>query len=151
MTALIVCVVLGACGLVGAWIAYGKYKETRPQAMWVELPLKQEVPAEKKDEVLAGFTSVLSKPGTTEKIAADLGLAAKWKLPNDQAAGAELAKRMFVRFGYVTNHPMGGHVPAIHIGVNGIVREKETSGKIAEAFLRVMATRNGHTAEPGRF
>lgn len=104
--------------------------------MWVELSLRESPTAENEEKFLAEMTARFTDPAVTEKIAADFALARRWHLPDDKTAGEELARRTFVRLGHISNHPMGGTVPALHVGVNGIARDQEISGKIVEAYAR---------------
>ncbi len=130
--------ILAGCGAVlltvgGLFYAYREYKLGRPHAMWVPLPVRQDLPMAEQDKAAKDLKEKLCVEATFLKVSKDLGLAAKWELSSDREAAAELGRRVFVRTGEAAT-PMGS-VPAIHIGVNGKVREQELSGTIAMRLM----------------
>ena len=121
--------------LGGAYVYYKKvYQQNLPHPVWVPLPINPELPSAKVQEVIAGLKQKLSEPEILVKVSSDLGLVRKWNLPSDEICAREIKKRLFIRTGDAVT-PMGGKVPAIHIGVNGI--EKET-GITTDLAMRLM-------------
>ena len=101
--------------------------------MWVPLPINPELPAEKRDEIIAKLKQELSETAVLTKVSKDLSLPAKWDLATEELAAQEISRRLFVRAGEADT-PMG-KVPAIHIGVNGTRKERDLSGQIAMRLM----------------
>lgn len=126
-------VLLGVVGLCGAYLAYKNHKQNQPQPMWVPLPVRQDLPVAEQDKAARELKEKLCVESILLKVSQDMGLAGKWQLPSDKEAAAELGRRVFVRTGDAAT-PMG-NVPAIHIGVNGKVKESQLSGQIAMRLM----------------
>jgi hypothetical protein len=117
----------------GLLFAYQQYKLNKPAPMWVPLPVRQDLPLAEQDKAAMDLKQKLCVEAVFLKVSKDLGLPAKWELASENEAAAELERRVFVRAGQADT-PMG-KVPAIHIGVNGKVREQELSGQIAMRLM----------------
>jgi hypothetical protein len=117
----------------GLLFAYQQYKLNKPQAMWVPLPVRQDISMEDQKKAAEDLKARLCVESVFLKVSKDMGLPAKWELASDNEAAAELGKRVFVRPGDADT-PMG-KVPAIHIGVNGKVRDRQLSGEIAMRLM----------------
>ncbi len=115
--------------VVGAWFAYGIYKETRPSPIWVPLVVNQEMTTEKQDEIAKELRGKLLEREYLLGVSKELDLKTIWNMESDEKCADELAKRIFVKAG--THDTPMGRVPSINIGVNGIAKEKENSSKIA--------------------
>jgi len=115
--------------MVGAWFAYGIYKDTRPSPIWVPLQVNQDMTTEKQDEIAKELRGKLLERDYLVGVSKELNLKNVWKMESDEKSADELAKRLFVRVG-TYDTPMG-RVPSINIGVNGIKKETENSTKIA--------------------
>jgi hypothetical protein len=115
--------------VTGGWFAYRSYKNSRPSPIWVPIPVNPALPMAKCDEIVAELNTKLKEPERLAKIVSNNELVAIWKLPTEDACTTELSKRIFVRMGNM-NTPKG-KVPAIHVGVKGMRKEREISGKIA--------------------
>lgn len=113
--------------------AYQQYKLNKPQPMWVPLPVRQDISMADQKKAAEDLKAKLCVESVFLKVSKDMGLPAKWELASDKEAAAELGKRVFVRPGDAET-PMG-KVPAIHIGVNGNVREGQLSGEIAMRLM----------------
>lgn len=126
--------VLSVMLIVGcAGFAYWTHRQNRPSPMWVELPINPETTDEQRDKAMANLGAKLREKERLLKVAKDMGLAEKWKLASDAEAEAELSKRVFVKLGE-TAAPMG-RVPALHIGVEGSLKESKLSGEIAVRLM----------------
>lgn len=121
-------------GFGGAVFAYMTYKDGRPAPMWVPLPLNPELPDEKRKELVQDLKVKLSANEILMAITKDLKLAKEWSLPSDKAASEELGRRLFVRLGDMESGL--GRVPSLNVGVNGKVKERELSGKIATRMTK---------------
>jgi len=115
--------------MVGAWFAYGIYKDTRPSPIWVPLQVNQDMTTEKQDEIAKELRGKLLERDYLVGVSKELNLKNVWKMESHEKSADELAKRIFVRVG-TYDTPMG-RVPSINIGVNGIKKETENSTKIA--------------------
>ncbi len=120
--------------LGGAALGLRAYKQSRPQPMWVPLPVNTEVPVDKQEEVAESLKVKLLDKALLVQVSKDLGLTREWELATDEACADELKKRAFVRLSEMDS-PMG-RVPAMHIGVNGTRAEQEMSGKIAMRLMQ---------------
>lgn len=121
--------------LGGGGFAYRTYKQNRPQPIWVPLPVNPDLPAEKRKEVAAELKKSLMKPEVLILVSKDLGLPKSFGLPTDEAAANEVARRMFVDVGEA-DAPTGGKVPSINIGIKGMRKDSDVSGKIAMRLMQ---------------
>lgn len=119
--------------LGGTYFAYKTYKQNRPAPVWVPLPINPELPSKKRDEVIQTLKDKLSEPELLEKVCQDIQLRKKWNFDSDAEAAQDVAERLFVRAGDADT-PMG-KVPAILIGVNGKIKERDVSGEIAVRLM----------------
>lgn len=118
----------------GGVFAYSTYKQNRPYPVWVPLPLNPELTGEKRQEIVKELKVKLAENEILVQVSKDLGLTGKLKLPSDEDAAREIAKRLFVKLGE-TSSPMGGTVPSINIGVTGKTKEKAVSEEIAMRLM----------------
>ena len=129
-----VAAVLLFCGMgIGGLFAYRSYKQNLPAPIWVPMPIKPDLPAETRDEIIERLKTQLRQPDRLVKVSEDVGLVTKWGRPSDEACAAELGNRIFVRAGEMDT-PMG-KVPAIHVGLNGKRKERDVSGQIAMRLM----------------
>ena len=119
--------------LGGSYFGLKAYKQSRPHPIWVPLPLNVELDKEKRDQACEQLRTYVMDEKRVQAIASDLKLANTWSLPSDEAAAAELKKRMVVRTGSMAG-PMG-EVPAIHVGLNGTRKEIPTTEKIVGRIM----------------
>jgi hypothetical protein len=119
--------------LGGSYFGLKAYKQSRPYPIWVPLPLNVELAKEQRDDVCAKLKDYMLQEERVLAIARDLQLAGVWSLPSEEAAAAELKKRMFIRTGSATT-PMGD-VPALHVGLSGTRKEKDMTEKIVGRMM----------------
>jgi hypothetical protein len=121
--------------LAGGLFGYYKmvYLPSRPQPVWVPLPINPELESAKRDEIIKDLKAKLSEPELLAKVSKDLGLPKKWNLPSDAECAKEIARRLFVRPGEADSSI--GSVPAIHIGIKGEAKESGVSGEIAMRLM----------------
>jgi hypothetical protein len=119
--------------LGGSYFGLKAYKQSRPYPIWVPLPINAELDKEKRDEACANLRNYVLEEQRMLAIARDLQLAGAWSQPSDEAAAAELKKRIFVRIGSA-NTPMGD-VPAIHVGLSGTRKEIPMTEKIVARIM----------------
>jgi len=117
----------------GGYFALKAYKQSRPAPVWVPLPINPELSSEKTREIVDNLKSRLSESERLQRVSKDLALTRQWKMASDEQCAAELGRRLFVRSGEADSQM--GKVPAIHIGVNGVRKERELSGKIAMRLM----------------
>lgn len=126
-------VLLGTAGLFGARMAWRAYNNEKPAPVWVPLAVNPDTPIEKQDETAKKLGERLHEESILVEVARDLNLRQTWNLPSDDAAAKELGRRMFVRTG--TMDTPQGALPAIHIGVNGKLKERGDSERISMRIL----------------
>lgn len=129
------------CG--GGFYGYKAYKASRPGPIWVPLTINAELDKPQRDEACAKLKDYLTEEQRLLSIVRDLQLSRVWALPSDDAAAAELKKRVFVRTGSVTT-PMGD-ASCINVGLNGTQKEKPMTEKIV---MRMMDDVKGATGGP---
>ena len=117
----------------GAYAAYKTYKQNRPAPVWVPLPINPELPTKKRDEVIKDLKDKLSDRELLQQVSRDVKAASKWGFASDSQAADEIAGRLFVRAGDADTSM--GKVPAIHIGVQGKMKDRELCGEIAVRLM----------------
>jgi hypothetical protein len=120
--------------LGGAFFAFKAYKQNRPSPIWVPLSINSELSIEKQEEIARELTVKMSDPKVLAVVSQDLSLAKEWDLANDEAAADELGRRMFIRAGELETAL--GRTPTIDVGVEGKVKERKLSEKIAMRLVK---------------
>jgi hypothetical protein len=118
----------------GGLFAYYTYKQNRPAPVWVPLPIRADLEIAKRDEIISDLKTKLLDKEILLAVSKDVGLAKKWNLESDEEGAREIGSRLFVKAGEADT-PMGGKVPAIHIGVTGKRKERAVSGEIAMRLM----------------
>ncbi|WAC20311.1 hypothetical protein OVA24_02820 [Luteolibacter sp. SL250] len=135
----IVIAVVGALlfGLGGGF-ALWNYRENRPKKVWVPLVLNEELPEEKRGELAEKIKAGLLEGSILREVVKDTGLAKKLKLPSDEAAEAEVRKRLMVEVGEAdvpTETGIIRKMPSINIGIHA---QRKTYGPMGEVAMRIM-------------
>ena len=136
----IVIAVLGAIlfGLGGGYAVW-TYKQNRPQPVWVPLALNENLPQEKREELAAQIKSKLLEGTTLRDAVKETGLAGRLGLPSDEAAEAEVRKRLFVEIGEADVPSAAGiaptRVPSINIGIKA---QRKSFKPMSEVAMRIM-------------
>ncbi len=136
----IVIAVVGAllCGLGGGF-ALWTYRENRPQNVWVPLVLNEELPPEKREELAAKIKEELLQGDILREVVKDTGLAGRLKLSSDEAAEAEVRKRLMVEVGEADVPTEGGitrRLPSINIGVRAQRKSFDAMGEVAKRMMK---------------
>lgn len=121
--------------IVGGGFAYKNHKQNRAHPVWVPLRINPELPLEKQNEIAKALKSGLSNPEVLLKVSMDLNLPKALGLKSDEQAADVIASRLFVDVGKASS-PNGIEVPAINVGVKGIEKDQEISGKIAVRLIQ---------------
>ncbi len=121
--------------IVGGGFAYKNYKQNRAHPVWVPLRINPELPLEKQNEIAKALKSGLSNPEVLLKVSMDLNVPKALGLKSDEQAADVIASRLFVNVGKASS-PNGIEVPAINVGVKGIEKDQEISGKIAVRLIQ---------------
>jgi hypothetical protein len=129
LAAIVLGLLIGGAGLV-----YMNIRKDKPHPVWVPLPLNPEITEAKQRDLADRIREILDDPELLRTVSRELKLGEAWELANLELCVKELRRRMFVRPGDMSG-PMGT-VPAIHVGVEGTVREKELTGKIAMRLMK---------------
>ena len=121
--------------IVGGGFAYKNHKQNRAHPVWVPLRINPELPLEKQNEIAKALKSGLSNPEVLLKVSMDLNVPKALGLKSDEQAADVIASRLFVDVGKASS-PNGIEVPAINVGVKGIEKDQEISGKIAVRLIQ---------------
>ena len=105
------------------------YKQNRPDKVWVPLPINGDLSLEKRRAMTKELEQTLRQSIKFAELSKDVGLSQKWQLASDEEGGREIEKRLFVKLGDADTPT--GRVPAIHIGVNGKVKEHAVLGALS--------------------
>jgi hypothetical protein len=117
----------------GTGYAYRSYQQNRPSPVWVPMPLNPDRSQTEHETVARELKGKLDTPEILTRVSKDLNLAKAWGLASDTEAADEIARRLFVKVGEV-NTPTGT-APAINVGVDGPVKDRELSAKIAMRLM----------------
>ena len=120
---------MGAGGGFALWT----YRSGMPKPVWVPLPLNPALTDEQREDAAAKLKAKLLEGDTLTNVVKELGLAAKLKLPTDEAAEAEVRRLLFVKPGEADS-PMG-RIPSINIGFES---QRKTYDAYSEASMRLM-------------
>jgi hypothetical protein len=136
----IVIAVVGALlfGLGGGF-ALWTYRENRPQKVWVPLVLNEELPEEKRKELVEKIKAGLLEGSILRDVVKDTGLAGKLKLSSDEAAESEVRKRLMVEVGEAdVRNEMGitTKLPSINIGIHAQRKTYEPMGEVAMRMMK---------------
>ena len=144
---------LAAFGLVllggGAWYARKEYYASKPQPIWVQLPLRADISMANQEELAKQIVERLRNDELLRQVVVDAGLQSKFGSPTEDAAVDELKQRLFVKPGTV-NMPQGAAVPSINVGVNGNGHQKEGSGAAATRLIKDVYRMMGIDPETGQ-
>ena len=145
---IVIGVIAMAMMLGGGAFAFRAYKQNRPCPIWVPLQINGEISVEKQDEIARDLKQKLCDPKILAQVSKDLGLAAEWKMTSDAQGADELARRVFVRVGETKGQL--GNVPSLDVGINGKLKERVLSEKIAMRLMQDVWKILGIKAPPQR-
>lgn len=114
----LVLLLLGGGAVFGLW----KFKQTRPDRIYVPLHFSTESTTEQRRQTADEMRSRLLTREILAAVARDTNVASAWNLGSEEAAVEELSKRAFVEVGEAPS-PSGGRAPSLNVGFRGIRAE----------------------------
>ena len=118
--------------LGGAAFGIRVIKQNRPAPFWVQIPMKLPSDGAQLDKLEKDLRQRVLADDILVPVARELDLARRWNLPGEDAAVAELRRRVFVRF------QTSGF---LEIGLTGKRKEMATTSEVAKKLGdRFMAT-----------
>lgn len=118
----------------GAFGLYA-YKSSRPYPVWVPIPLNDVLQESEHKNFAAKIEAELRKPSALSAVVKDANLVSRFKVSSEEAAAAELNRRLFVRLSAGTNG-MGTPSRILEVGVDGKQREKALLQDTTESLLK---------------
>jgi len=109
--------------LGGAVFGIHVLKQNRPAPFWVKIPVRLPADGEQLEKFEKDLRQRVQSDDFLLPVVRELDLARRWNLPGDQAALAELRRRVFVRF-------QGADV--LELGLNGKRKEMATTSEVAQ-------------------
>ncbi|MGC4015653.1 MAG: hypothetical protein QM755_14195 [Luteolibacter sp.] len=131
---IVIAVIALVLATAGGGYALFNYRANKPERIWVPLKLPEAdlKPVSKK------LDEALRKPALLSSIVKDLGLVSRFNVPTEEAAVAELSKRLFVEVGEA--NPPSDRTPALNVGVAGKRKERALLNEISSRVMKdVMA------------
>jgi hypothetical protein len=118
--------------LGGAAFGVRTLKQNRPAPFWVEIPMRLPADGAQLEKLEKDLRQRVQSDEVIVPVVRESDLARRWNLPNEQAAVAELRRRVFVQF------KDGGF---LKIGLNGKRKEmaitSEVAKKLGDRFMTV--------------
>jgi len=131
---IVVGVLVAALAMLGGGYGVWRYRQNRPDKMWVALQINPALSEEQKVSEASKLKQKLKSSGSLLKVSKDLALAEKWKMGTDEAATAELERRLFIEPGETSTAV--GNAPSLNIGVSGTKKERNLLGDISLHLIR---------------
>ncbi len=137
VAALVVCL-LGGASVAGIW---WNHRQNKPEKRWVPLDFNPESTEVQRQEIVVQMRENLLTDAILTGVARDCDVQGEWEMPSEEAAVAELRKRVFVDAG--ERMVKGMPVASLNIGFRGTVGQKEyldrLSGRLMEDVRRMIA------------
>jgi len=131
---IVVGVIVAALAVLGGGYGAWRYRQNKPDKMWVPLPINASLSEEQKVVEAAKLKEELKSSGSLLRVSKDLALAEKWKMGTDEAATAELERRLFIEPGEAQTAM--GKAPSLNIGVSGTRKERNLLGDISLHLIK---------------
>jgi len=131
---IVVGVIVAALAMLGGGYGVWKYRQNRPDKMWVALQINPTLSEEQKVLEASKLKEKLKSTGSLLKVSKDLALAEKWRMATDEAATAELERRLFIEPGETPTAM--GNAPSLNIGVRGTKKERNLLGDISLHLIK---------------
>lgn len=109
--------------LGGAAFGIRIIKQNRPAPFWVEIPIKLPSDGAQLEKLEKDLRQRVLSDDIIIPVTREMDLARRWNLPGEQAAVAELRRRVFVQF---------KDAGFLKIGLNGKRKEMTTTSEIAK-------------------
>lgn len=107
----------------GAAFGIRTIKQNRPAPFWVRIPVRLPADGAQLEKLEKDIRQRVQSDEVILPVVRELDLARRWSLPGEDAAVAELRRRVFVRF-------QGADV--LEIGLNGKRKEMATTSEVAK-------------------
>jgi hypothetical protein len=131
-------IIIGVVGMMlllgGGAFGYWTLKQNRPYPIYVPLPINDKLSIQQRADTMNNLKEKLSSKEILSKVSTDLGLASAFRVTSEDAAVAELGKRLMVELG-TTATQSGGTTPTLNIGVTGVKKDKALSEKITMRLM----------------
>lgn len=124
---IMVCLVIGG----GMLFYLMKMRENRPDSRWIAMPVRTDLSAKQKTDVVENLTKYVQSDRTRSEVVEDLKLVKLFNVQSEEEAKNELLRRSFVRLSKGLNPMTNQEVETIDIGVNGLRKEVDALDKIA--------------------
>ena len=115
------------------------YRQNRPQPVWVPLALNENLPEEKREELAVQIKTKLLEGTSIRDAVKETGLVGRLGYPSEEAAVADVRKRLFVEVGEADVPSDGGtaprKVPSINIGIKA---QRKSFKPMSEVSMRIM-------------
>ncbi len=124
---IMVCLVIGG----GMLFYLMKMRENRPDSRWIAMPVRTDLSAKQKSDVVENLTKYVQSERTRSEVVEDLKLVKLFNVQSEEEAKNELLRRSFVRLSKGLSQMTNQEVETIDIGVNGLRKEVDALDKIA--------------------
>lgn len=131
----------------GGALGYRTYKQNRPTRVWLQLQVNAETSTDYRQATVKMLSGRLGEPALLARVSKDVELTQKMKYASDEAAAADLGKRLFVELGEVDTPK--GKVPSINVGMNCKAKECAVMGQVINRLGKDLARILG-IPEPGK-
>jgi hypothetical protein len=129
---------LGGATVAGVW---WNHRQNKPDKRWVPLEFNPDLTEAQRQESVLQMRENLLTDAVLTGVVRDCDVQGEWELPSEEAAVAELRKRVFVDAGELM--VKGMPVATLNIGVRGTVGQKEyldrLAGRLIEDVRRLIA------------
>jgi flagellar basal body-associated protein FliL len=120
--------------LGGGAFGYWTLKQNRPYPVYVPIPINDKLSIQQRTDTMKDLRAKLGSKEILSKVSKDLGLASAFHVASEDAAVAELEKRLMVELGTIATQS-GGTTPSLNIGVTGVKKDKDLSEKITMRLM----------------
>lgn len=129
VAALVVCL-LGGATVVGVW---WNHRQNRPDKRWVPLEFNPDSTEAQRQESVLHMRENLLTDAILTGVVRDCDVQGEWELPSEEAAVAELRKRVFIDAGEFM--VKGMPVATLNIGFRGTVGQKDFLDRLAGRLM----------------
>jgi hypothetical protein len=125
VAALVLCL-LGGASVAGVW---WNHRQNKPEKRWVPLMFTPETTEAQREACLTKMREDLLTDAILTGVVRDCDVQGEWELASEEAAVAELRKRVFVDAGEFM--VKGMPVPTLNVGFKGTVGQKAYLDRLA--------------------
>ena len=139
-SAIVFCLLLGG-GAFGYW----SYKQSRPDYSYIPLPFNPDSTEEQREQTVKEMKEKLVTDTILAGVVRDCNIEQKWKLSSEEAAVAEIKRRMIFEAG--ETNVKGVPMATLNIGFRGKVSEHSDLQALANRMMadvqRLVAPKSG--------